>query len=103
MDGSQARQYFIVYKALVGAAYIQASGMERAYSLSRAWSYYARPVIDTLWYPDSDPVAVETAHQLLGWLLWLHDVSDPELVFRELYQECQARRPMRTLGSEPGR
>ena len=82
MDGQQARMYFTMYKALVGAAFIQSKGRERSYSLLRAWSYYARPLTDLLWQDDSDPVAVETAHQLIGWLLWFKDLKNPEVYFR---------------------
>jgi hypothetical protein len=81
MDGRQARLYFQVYQALVGAAYVQTSGGERSHALLRAWTYYARPLIDVLWYEDSDPVSVETAHQLIGWLLWLRGQQDPETFF----------------------
>jgi len=84
MDGKQARIYFVVYKALVGAAFIQATGRERSYALLRAWSYYARPLTDLLWLEDSDPVAVEIAHQLIGWLIWLKDLDNPEGYFRSL-------------------
>ena len=84
MGGQQARMYFIVYKALVGAAFLQSTGRERSYSLLRAWSYYARPLTDLLWQDDSDPVAVETSHQLVGWLLWFSDLEDPEEYFRSL-------------------
>jgi hypothetical protein len=84
IDGRQARIYFMVYRALVGAAFIQSTGGERSYSLLRAWSYYARPLTDLLWQDDSDPIAMETAHQLIGWLLWFKDLEDPEGYFRSI-------------------
>jgi hypothetical protein len=86
MDGKQARMYFMVYKALVGSAFIQTTGRERSYALLRAWSYYARPLTDLLWLEDSDPVAVEIAHQLIGWLLWFQDLDNPEAYFRSIMQ-----------------
>lgn len=84
MDGKQARLYLLVYKALVGAAFVQCEGGERSYALLRAWSYYARPLIDLIWQEDSDPVAVDTAHQLIGWLLWLKGLDNPEVFFRSI-------------------
>ncbi len=84
MDGKQARLYFMVYRALAGAAYIQSTGGERSYALIRAWNYYARPLIDLLWREDSDPMAVDTAHQLIGWLLWLKGLDNPEVFFRSI-------------------
>ena len=81
MDGKQARLYFMVYTALVGSAFVQCKGGERSYALLRAWSYYARPLTDLLWLEDSDPVAVDTAHQLIGWLLWFRELDNPEAYF----------------------
>jgi hypothetical protein len=84
MGDKQARMYFLVYRALVGAAFVQSTGGERSYALIRAWNYYARPLIDLLWHEDSDPVAVETANQLVGWLLWFRDLDHPEAYFRSI-------------------
>ena len=84
MDGAQARLYFVTYKALVGAAFVQSKGGERSYALMRAWSYYARPLIDVLWGEDVNPIAMETAHQLIGWLLWFKDLENPEAFFSEI-------------------
>lgn len=96
MDGALARHFFIVYKGLVGAAYLRMHGRERSHALLRAWSYYARPVIDVLWYEDSHPVAVETAHHLIGWLLWLQRLSDPEAMFREIEQQDRISEELRS-------
>jgi hypothetical protein len=84
MDGQQARMYFLVYRALVGAAFVQSTGGERSYALLRAWSYYATPLTSLLWQEDADPIAVDTAHQLIGWLLWFRDLEDPEEYFRSM-------------------
>jgi hypothetical protein len=89
MEGGQARTYFELYKALVAAAYIQHDGRERSYALLRAWSYYASPLIDTFWYEDENPVAVETAHHLMGWLWWLKRLDEPEQHFRHMYEESK--------------
>ena len=84
MDGAQARLYFDVYRALVGAAFIQSRGKERSYEVGRAWSYYARPLVDELWAEDGNPIAEQTAHELLGWLQWLKNLENPEGYFRGL-------------------
>ncbi len=89
MGGNQARMYFQVYKALVGSAFIMSKGRERSYALLRAWSYYARPLTDLLWAEDADPVAVDTAHQLVGWLLWFRDLEDPEAYFRSIMSRAR--------------
>lgn len=87
MDGTQARLYLRVYQSLVGAAYIQSKGGERTYALLRAWSFYARPLVDVVWDEESDPIAVETAHQLFGWLIWLRGLPDPETFFRNIHSD----------------
>ena len=85
MDGNQSVLYFELYKALVGAAYVQHQGRERSNALGRAWSSYARPLIDLLWDDDSDPKALQSARRLIGWLGWLGELSDPEAFFRATY------------------
>jgi hypothetical protein len=90
MDGQQAHIYFQWYKALVGAAYLLYRGGERSYALSRAWSYYAQPIIGTLWDEEAHPEAVATAHQLMGWLWWLRSLDDPEAFFKKLQSEAQS-------------
>jgi hypothetical protein len=94
MEGAQARSYFICYKALVGASFVQATGAERAFALMRAWSYYARPLIDVLWDEEANPVAREVAHQLVGWLLWFQDLDDPENFFRDILAREESRKAM---------
>ncbi len=94
MEGAQARTYFIAYKALVGASYLQATGAERRYSLMRAWSYYARPLVDVLWDEDADPVARDVAHQLVGWLIWFRDLHEPESFFRDILEREEARKAL---------
>lgn len=89
MNAELAQTYFRFYRALVGAAYLLHQGNARTYALLRAWSYYARPVVDTLWEEDADPLAEETAHQLMGWLLWLKGLDDPEAFFRSLQSKRQ--------------
>lgn len=84
MDGKQARLYLTVYQALVGAAFLQCRGGERSHALLRAWSYYARPLIDLLWQEDADPAAVESAHRMVGWLLWFRDLENPEAYFHSI-------------------
>jgi hypothetical protein len=84
MNGKQARIYFQVYRALVGSAFVQSTGRERSYALLRAWAYYATPLTSLLWEEDADPLAVEIAHQLVGWLLWFRDLEDPEVYFRSM-------------------
>ncbi len=95
MDGTQARLFLRIYQSLVGAAYIQTHGGERNHALLRAWSYYARPLVDVAWDEEADPIAVETAHQLFGWLIWLRGLPDPEAFFRNIHSDRESASAIR--------
>ena len=95
MEGAQARLYFRCYKVMVGHAYafIHPCARERSTTLLRAWSDFACPLLDTLWVEDANPVAVQTAHDLIGWLQWLQELTNPEAFFRDIHRNANGNKP----------
>jgi len=93
----EAQVYREVYEALVGAAYVLHQGEERSQMLLRAWSYYAVPLLEVLREEECHPVAYQAAQQLIGYLVWLHHLEDPEAYFRDRYRKRLMPRGLRGI------